>query len=49
MIENTGNSDQVTVDHRQPGPPPSVALHGASTENHDLDVLAGCLYGGEPQ
>lgn len=47
MNNSTGNSDPETFDHRQPGPPPSVALRGASTDNHDLDVLAGRLYGGE--
>ena len=37
------------MDHRQPGPPPSVAYRAASTGTHELDVLAGVLYGGESQ
>jgi hypothetical protein len=45
----TSIPDRVVKDHRQPGPPESVALRGAATDSHKLDVLAGRLYGGESE
>jgi hypothetical protein len=47
--ESTSIPDPVVKQHRQPGPPESVALRGASTGSHELDVLAGRLYGGESE
>lgn len=49
MPKVTGSTEPVAQDHRLPGPPPSVALRGASTGTHDYDVLAGRLDGGEPK
>lgn len=50
MNASTPIPDGFVKDHRQPGPPPSVAARGAATdETHDLDVLAGRLYGGESE
>lgn len=47
MNQLTRTPDPVVKDHRQPGPPPSVAYRGVAVEAHELDVLAGLWDGGE--